>query len=532
MSFLRLLAILVGLAVAQPAMAHAVLTSSEPAEGAVLMRAPGKVELRFNEPVQLLVLRLIDARGATHELAANSLGDRVEAAMPDGLPEGTQILSYRVVSLDGHPVGASILFSVGKAEGAPQLSLENSYRTIWIWAAKGLDLALQLAGAGMAFFFAFLSPAPASSAFRRISVATLGLGIPLIILSVGLQGLDLLGLPLSSILDLKPWIAVSGSTFFTMSLLELLTVVLAVAALMQTYAHFNKFLSILALLSVGCARAASGHAALADPVWLMRPAVFLHTTMVAIWFGALPPLLWLALTQIHSFKDALWRFATTALMSVEILLIAGLALATVQIREATTLLTTDYGRILVIKLSLVTLLLLLALWNRHIATPSVMAGDKKATKLISVSIAIEILLIISILGVAALWRFTPPPRAILETNTKAKSYSVHLHSNSLMVDLKVEPPMSGNARITLFIQDETGIPLSAKEIAVTLDAPWLGIEPRTLIAKRLDNGLWQIPSAYFPAPGEWVATINAMVDDFEQHRIEGTLQIHPSQPAK
>ena len=93
MSFLRLLAILVGLAVAQPAMAHAVLTSSEPAEGAVLMRAPGKVELRFNEPVQLLVLRLIDARGATHELAANSLGDRVEAAMPDGLPEGTQILS-------------------------------------------------------------------------------------------------------------------------------------------------------------------------------------------------------------------------------------------------------------------------------------------------------------------------------------------------------------------------------------------------------------------------------------------------------
>ena len=96
----------------------------------------------------------------------------------------------------------------------------------------------------------------------------------------------------------------------------------------------------------------------------------------------------------------------------------------------------------------------------------------------------------------------------------------------------MEPPVSGSARITLFIQDETGIPLSAKEIAITLDAPWLGIEPRTLIAERLDNGLWQIPSAYFPAPGEWVATINAMVDDFEQHRIEGTLQIHPSQPAK
>jgi copper transport protein len=317
-----------------------------------------------------------------------------------------------------------------------------------------------------------------------------------------------------------------------MSLFELLTFILAVTALITPHVHLNKLLSRLALLSVGCARAASGHAATADPVWLMRPVVFLHTTMIAIWFGSLPPLLWLALTQINAFKDALWRFATTALMSVEILLIAGLILATVQMREATTLLTTDYGRVLLIKLSLVSLLLLLALWNRRIATPRVMADEKRACKLITVSIAMEIVLIISILGVAALWRFTPPPRAILEANMKTSASSIHLHSNALMVDLKVEPPMSGNTRLTIFMQDEAGMPLSAKEVAVTLHAPWLGIEPRTLFAERLDIYLWQIPSAYLPAPGEWTATINVMVDDFEQRSVEGKLKIQRSEPPK
>ena len=527
MSVLRFLVVLAGLAFAHPASAHAVLTSSDPAEGAVLMRAPGKVELRFNEPVQALILRLIDARGVTHDLHARSIGDKVEAAISEELPEGTQFLSYRVVSLDGHPVGASISFSIGRAGSRPELAAETNPRAIWIWAVKALDLALQLGGAGMAFFFASLSPVPPSSAFRRISVGTIGLGVPVIILSVGLQGLDLLGLPLASILELKPWTAVVGSTFSIMSLFEMLTYILTVIALTTKHTGYSKMLSILALLSVGCARAASGHAALADPAWLMRPAVFLHTTMVAIWFGALPPLLWLALTRSNAFKGALFRFATTALMSVEVLLIAGFIIATVQLREPSTLLTTDYGRLLLTKLSLVSLLLLLALWNRRIATPGVMAENERATKLITASIAIEIFLIIGILGVAAAWRFTPPPRATLESHTKTTAAFTHLHSNQLMANLQLDSSSVGYTKINIYLQNGDGLPLVAQEVTVTLEAPWLGIEPRTLIAERLDNGLWLIPGVFFPAPGEWDVTVDAMVNDFERLSIAGHLTVHP-----
>jgi len=130
MSILRLLAVLAGLAFAGPAFAHAVLLSATPGEGTALKKAPRKVELRFNEPVQALVLRLIDARGATHDLAPRSTGELVDAALPEDLPEGVQILSYRVVSLDGHPVGASLSFSIGTPSLAPALPVENASRAI------------------------------------------------------------------------------------------------------------------------------------------------------------------------------------------------------------------------------------------------------------------------------------------------------------------------------------------------------------------------------------------------------------------
>ena len=81
--------------------------------------------------------------------------------------------------------------------------------------------------------------------------------------------------------------------------------------------------------------------------------------------------------------------------------------------------------------------------------------------------------------------------------------------------------------IKIYLQTGDGLPLVAQEVAVTLEAPWLGIEPRTLITERLGNGLWLIPAIYFPAPGEWNVTIDAMVNDFERLSIAGQLTVHP-----
>src|SRR5205814_6684499 len=84
--------------------AHASLVSTEPDDGSVVTSAPATVQLRFSEPVTPAVVNLIDAAGKTREDTSVSMrGETVVVMLPADLPRGTQVISYRVISEDGHP---------------------------------------------------------------------------------------------------------------------------------------------------------------------------------------------------------------------------------------------------------------------------------------------------------------------------------------------------------------------------------------------------------------------------------------------
>src|SRR4051794_19327079 len=120
---LLLVALAVLVQTARPAHAHASLVGSEPADGAVVARSPGKFVLRFNEPVAPLVVRMVGPKGEVADIKALAVHDQsIEITAPGALPEGTHLLSWRVVSADGHPVGGSLVFSVGKPSPTPLLS--------------------------------------------------------------------------------------------------------------------------------------------------------------------------------------------------------------------------------------------------------------------------------------------------------------------------------------------------------------------------------------------------------------------------
>src|SRR6185312_2329032 len=116
-----LAALLAALCIASGAWAHATLVSSEPADGSVLTRPPKMVQLHFNESIAPAVIGVIDADGKARDVATRAVGQSVLIVLPDDLPQGTQIVSYRVVSQDGHPVAGSMVFSIGAVTGrAPQ----------------------------------------------------------------------------------------------------------------------------------------------------------------------------------------------------------------------------------------------------------------------------------------------------------------------------------------------------------------------------------------------------------------------------
>src|SRR5262252_8233303 len=103
--FAPVLALLLLICFARDASAHASLASSEPRDGAILAKAPGKVALQFSESVTAGAVNLIDATGrARKDATINAEGEAITVTLPPDLPDGTQIVSYRVISQDGHPV--------------------------------------------------------------------------------------------------------------------------------------------------------------------------------------------------------------------------------------------------------------------------------------------------------------------------------------------------------------------------------------------------------------------------------------------
>jgi len=98
----------------QPVFAHASLLSTFPEDGAVLQEAPTQVRLVFNEPVRITQLQVLGSSGRALALEnVVSTGNAPQGDLPQEIPEGVYIVSWRAISADSHPVSGSFVFLVG-----------------------------------------------------------------------------------------------------------------------------------------------------------------------------------------------------------------------------------------------------------------------------------------------------------------------------------------------------------------------------------------------------------------------------------
>jgi copper transport protein len=120
------------------ASAHASLLRSTPAEGAVVQAAPAEIALGFSETVAPLVVELLAPGGGSTRLNAKAAGADLVIAWPASPAAGTYLLSWRVVSSDGHPVAGVLTFSVGSPSAMPPKAPELNDKTLHfaIWSAR------------------------------------------------------------------------------------------------------------------------------------------------------------------------------------------------------------------------------------------------------------------------------------------------------------------------------------------------------------------------------------------------------------
>lgn len=514
-AFVATLLLLLGFA--GEASAHASLVFADPRDGTVLAQAPRTVQLRFNESVTAGAVNLIDASGKSRtDTVIDASDEAINVALPADLPKGTQIVSYRVISADGHPVAGSITFSIGEpTENKPPPETGAGINGL-IWLTRiGLYLGL-FAGIGGVFFVNWIARERAAS---RVILASLIVGIISALASLGLQGLDLLGLSLSGALARGPWKIALGTSLGPSILIAIAALLAGVVAWRSSVMRLSRGLSALALAGVGVSLAASGHAATAPPELLTRPVVFLHGTGVAFWLGALAPLVDV-LRRPGPALPVVNRFSRAAVPVVAVLALTGLVLATIQLESFSALVTTRYGLILSTKLMLVAALLGLAALNRFRLTPA-LAMSEAATNPLIRSIVLECALAAGILAVVAGWRFTPPPRSLIPDAPLA----VHIHSDKAMFQVLVSPGRVGMDDFVLQLMNGDGTLLHAKEATLTLSLPERGIEEIERQGTLEPDGFWHVGKVPLAIPGRWHMRIDALVTDFDKITLEDDLDV-------
>lgn len=127
----RLAAVLVGVVVAvvasaTPASAHNVLRSTAPADQQTVAAVPTAIVLTFNEPAIAMGTQIV-VTGPSGEIQSGPpelVDSSVSQPLSPGAPAGAYTVTWRVTSIDGHPISGTYAFTAtaaGSGEPLPSV---------------------------------------------------------------------------------------------------------------------------------------------------------------------------------------------------------------------------------------------------------------------------------------------------------------------------------------------------------------------------------------------------------------------------
>jgi copper transport protein len=529
--------------------AHAMLRGSDPAAGASLDRAPGRVTLIFTEAPDpaLSVVHVLDTSG--REVSAGPAvpvaGSQLQLrAGLRALGAGTYTVTWRAVSrVDGHVSQGAFAFGVG----LPAMATPSPNAGASVDVLQGPGPLVVAARWAFYWGFALLLGAAATGllVFERRLPARAGLlGAALALAGGGLAAMTIAGwssaaVPLGTFLGSSTgrWLEARGGT-----------VVLAAAAVgglllagsgraeaarpepasraeakapspgpAASRARATGWLVALGAAACGglLVHALAGHAAAPGPLLLVNLlSQWAHLLGVAVWIGGLAWLLaGIAGRPRAELRGAAARFSLLATWSLVVVALSGLERASQELGGWGHLLSTSFGRTLDVKLGLFALLAVLGAVNRFRVVPALAAGNGRPAWLRR-TVRGELVVAGAILLAAALLSQLPPgadasgARPATPPSPVAVRASGADYTTSVRVMLQVSPGSAGPNRFVATLADyDTGRPLVADHVRLTA---WLPARP-DVAAAQLDltsaaDGSWQGRGSVLTIAGTWAIT--------------------------
>ena len=531
-------------------MAHAQLEETTPANGSRLDHAPGAVELRFSEPVEagLGAVRAFHEDGTRLDVGGVKRAGRVVRVALPQLDNGGYVVTWRVISADGHPVRGAFTFRVGRAR-------PTTARPSWpagYWPSGGSS---RLAGAlhAAARFGAFtglillvggstfaLSVWPGGHRDRGVQrLISTGWGLTLMstLAGIPLQAAYAGALGLGDAVRPTAIGDVIGTRFGTVWAVRLGLLALAVPLLALARRRGPTGAVVVCSMVLGVALLAtpglSGHAGAGDLVPLAMLADVAHLGAISVWLGSLTALALVVLRRRDraSIQAAVPRFSTAAVWSVGVIVASGAFQSWRQVGSVSALTETTFGRLLIVKLVLFAGLVGLGALGRRVvnvrmrpAVPALSAGamaapvevDDAAITRLRRSVTVEVAIGAAVLAVTALLVNLQPARSAL-----AQPVSISFEGKAVLVDLTVDPARRGPVDLHVYTLSPTGQVLEVEELTLQLRQSQRGVEPIDVPLTVAGPGHFAAYGYELPLAGEWQVEVVARLNDFDQERLEG-----------
>ena len=549
-----LLALLAGWAVlavagAAPALAHATVVSTDPADGSRLEAAPAKVSITFSEDVAVNsgFLKVVDADGEqVSQGEPAGTGREVSVPLRSGLGDGSYIVSYRIVSADSHPISGAFSFVVGDgplvaASGAVIGGTTDPVVDVVFTVARWVAFAGVMLFGGLAFLVLCWPAGRTDPRARRLVWTGWGACAAGAVLGLLLEGPYAAG---TGILDafrpslLSDTLATTYGRMLCARLVLLgVLAVLAVRLLRDQEEQPEKTrardedLAAIAGLGVLATYGGVGHAAAGSQPTLALLSDTTHLAAGSVWIGGLTMLAACLLPSRRTgeLAEALPRFSRIALGAVAVLAVTGTYQAWREVAPLAALWTTEYGRLLLLKI--IGFLTLVGLGNfsrqavrRRYVTPVAHAMSTSDTAEIAeseedrmlgrlrASVGFEVLIAAAVLAVTALLVSTAPARA---TYAKPFDATVQLASGGSAA-VSVSPARAGTNSVQVTVLDSQGRPADAREVTMTAALPVEQIGPLPVTLNRTGTGVYSAPAAALPRPGTWELVLRVQVSEFDR----------------
>ena len=414
-----------------PALAHAVLSETTPAPDAVLESAPERIVLRFNEPVTTVrsSIRVFDAsvRRVDDGIVEQPRAEEVLVGMSTGLPDGTYVVAWRVLSGDSQPIRGTYAFSVGEptedGQGLIESVLDREAGSESVDAALavtrfvGLALILLCVG-GVGFLTLAADPRELRGSWHWIALIVAGSLLALDSVAwIALTGVKAAGLGLPDVFSWSLSREILETSFGrAWAVRGLLAVALATVAAVAWRLRRDLSVPLLVLAgSIAVTPALSGHARIEGLLAMLADAV--HVIAAGVWVGGLA---FLALVLVEAGSER-WSlavrivppFSSLAVVSVIALVATGIVGGLSQLDSWQALWETTYGRLLLAKVALLVPLVALGAFNNRVSVPRLRSADAdpRTRRRFARSVTVELVVMLVIVGVTTALVAEPPTKA-------------------------------------------------------------------------------------------------------------------------